>query len=348
MSEQEQMAKETSLEEVPDLAATYLDAIKTEPDQERLDEIKSEIDELESKRSEVANNAGEDSFLIEEIGTKIQKLKDEHEEISESAEEVIQRHENLLQAAADHPGFQVSEHWLNPDVLRALTHALYGTKEEEVVVADQVLREPDDAEGLEWMQEFQIKREIMNIARDQISTDERVAERWEEFEGTSAHRAFRAIAREPGLGPSEIAETQDDTSTSAVRNWTSDLANQEELKMVYTSTQRDYHLSTVGKYYATHYADLSDSEPSDTVDADEAEEIANDSDVESAGEDAESTESTNDSEQLNLGNSDEDTDDQSNGVAPTDQGVTSSEADTTEEKAKAMFENIGEEDTTSK
>ena len=118
--------------------------------------------------------------------------------------------------------------------------------------------------------------------------------------------------------------------------------------MVYSPTQGDYHLSTVGKYYATHYADLSDSEPSDTVDTDEAEETANDSDVESAGEDAESTESTNDSEQLNLGNSDEDTDDQSNGVPPTDQGVTSSEADTTEEKAEAMFENIGEEDTTSK
>ena len=197
------------------------------------------------------------------------------------------------------------------------------------------------------MQEIKIQREIMNISRDRFSADQRVKNRWAEFEDSNAHKAFKAIIREPGMGPSEIAEMQDGTSASTVRNWVSDLSNQEELKTVYTPSQGNYHLSTVGKYYATHYDESSDSSPSDTLGSDE-EEDAESGSVESAEEAAESTEESEDMEQQNLGNSSERPDDQPDGATPTDQGVsvTSSEADTTEEKAEAMFENVAKESDT--
>lgn len=348
MSEQEQTEEDPSLEDVPEIGASYHDANDEEPDQARLNGIETEISELEAERSDVASNAGEDNFVVEKIDAGIQGLKDERQEIQKSAEDVTKRRSALLRAAAESPGFQFTEHWLNPDVLRALTHALYGTEDEELVIADQVLREPEDAEELDQMQKIRIQREIMNIARDRISADQRVKNRWKEFEGSNAHKAFQDITRKPGVGPSEIAETHDDTSASTVRNWTSDLSNQEELKTVHTPSQGDYHLSTVGKYYAAHYDESSDGGPDDTMGSDDEEDTEG-SGAESVEEVAESTEVSEGLEQQNLGNSPERPDDQSGGSTPTDQGVsvTSSEADTTEKKAKAMFENIGKGSDTS-
>lgn len=348
MSEQEKTEESPSLEDVPEIAASYRDTSDEETDQERLNEIETEISELESERADVASNAGEDNFVVEKIDAGIQDLKNKREEIQKSAEDVTKRRSVLLQAAAESPGFQFTEHWLNPDVLRALTHALHGTENEEIVVADQVLREPEDAEELDQMQEIKIQREIMNIARDRISADQRVKNRWKEFEGSNAHKAFQIITREPGVGPSEIAEMQDGTSASTVRNWTSDLSNQDGLKMVHTPSQGNYHPSTVGKYYAAHYDEPLDGEPDDTPSSREVEN-REDSGPELGGDATESTESSGGTEQQSLGNSPEHPDDQPDGPSPTDQGasVTSSETDTTEEKAEAMFENIGKGSDTS-
>jgi hypothetical protein len=343
MSEHESTDEKVSLEEVSELASAYRHASEEEPDQERLDDIEAEINTLQSERSEVAGNAGEDNFLTKEYDSEIQELEDEREEIRQSAEDVTQRRNDLLRAAGESPGFQFDEHWLNPDVIQTLTEALYGKKEDKLVIADHVLREPADVQEMSRSERLQVKREVMNLARDRMSGYPRIKDRWEEFEDSRAYRGFQAISRNPGVGPSEIADMYDDATNSTVRNWTSDLANQEELKMVHTPKQGNYHLSTVGKYYAAHYAEspIDDHESGD--ESGEQEEVE-DTNTEPASESADTTDSSEDWGQQDLGNSDKHSGDQSREPAADNQSATvsSAEVENTEEKKQAMFENIGE------
>lgn len=341
MSEGTQAERTPSIEDVPDIAAKYLDASEEEPEhQERLQAIEAELDELESAREEVAGDMGEEHYLVEEIDSDIQDLKDEREELQKSTEDVARLREDILRAAAEKPGFRLDEHWLNSKPLQALTHALYGNEEERLVIRDHELQTPDDAQELDRMQRIQIKKDVVYIARDQIEQDERVSDHWEQFESSTAHQAFSVIAREPGVGPSEIAEAYDDTSPSTVRNWTSNLSDQEDLKMVYNPKTGSYYPSTVGKYYATHYATLDGNEDSDkSEDGTEIEggEKSVDQSVEAADEEDEE-----DSEQVGLGNSDEAPVDQPKGPTDSKQRATVSEAETTEEKADALFNAVSE------
>lgn len=342
MSEQTLSEDEPTLEAIPELAERYLEASDEEADQERLAEIESEIETLQSERDDVAEDVGEDNFVVEEYNDEIENLENEREEIRESAKNVTRRRDDLLSAAGDSPGFQFDEHWLNSNVLQALNEALHGEQDDKLVVADHVLREATDADELSRSEKLQIKKELMYLAQDRISDVERVEEHWADFEGTRSHRAFMTIVENPGVGPSEIAEMQEDTSNSAVRNWVSKLANQNELKMVHTPKKGEYRLSTVGKYYATHYAES-------TVDTDKSEPESSDSKGDenektaSAPADNDSDETVEDSEQHDLGNSDERPVDQSDNSDSTEQGVnvTSAEVDSTEEKKQAMLENVG-------
>lgn len=337
MSDEAHTEHVSSLNELPDIAARYLEASHEEPEhQERLNEIEAEYDELKSTRDEVAGDVGEDHYLVEDIDADIQDLEDEREELQASTEDIAQLREDILRAAAEDPGFRLDENWLNSKTLRALTHALYGTEEEKLVIADRALRTPDDAQGLDRIQTIQIKREIVHLARDQLSADKRVADRWEDFEDSRAHQAFPIIARDPGVGPSEIAEAYDDKTPSTVRNWTSDLSDQDDLKMMYTPKQGAYHLSSVGKYFAAHYADLDDTDDTD-------EDVGDDSDEESTDEVEEGTDKDeDDTEQTGLGNSAETPEDQPKESTATGQSATLSEAGTTEEKAEALFNDVSE------
>lgn len=340
MSNEAYAEQPPSLEEVPDLAARYLEASDEEPEhQKRLGEIEAELDELASTREEVVDDMGEDHYLVEDIDAEIQELEDEREELQKSTEDVAQLQQVLFRAAAEEPGFQLNEHWLNRNTLRALTHALYGTEEEKLVIADYELCTSDNVQSLDRMQKIRIKRDIVHLARDQFTKDERVADRWKEFEDSPAYQAFSVIARDPGVGPSEIAEAYDDKSNSTVRNWTSDLSDQEGLKMVYTPKQGKYHLSTVGKYYATHYANF-EGDDAEVAEEDVGTEIGE----ESADKAAEPTDENQDenTDQVGLGNSVEAPENQPRGSTDADQSATLSESKTTEEKAEALFNDVSE------
>lgn len=330
-----------SLEEVADIAAQYLEASDEEPEhQDRLEGIEAKLDELESTREEVAEDVGEDHYLVEDIDADIQELKDEHEALQESTEDIAQLRKDILRAAAEEPGFRLNEHWLNSKTLRALTHALYATEEETLIIADQELRTPDDGQGLDRMQKIQIKREIVHLSRDQLASDERVIDCWEDFEDSRAHQAFPVIALDPGVGPSEIAEAQDKTS-STVRNWTSDLSDQENMKMVYTPKQGQYHLSTVGKYYAKHYADLDGANGPKEIE-EEVEVAAESSEAADTATEETDEDEDEDSEQVSLGNTTNTTENQSDGSTNAGQREISSEAEATEENAEALFNDVSE------
>lgn len=344
MSEQEPPEETPSHEEVPQLAAAYRRESHEEPDQERLDEIKTEISALQSQRDEVAGNAGDDNYLVEEYDAEIQELKDERDEIQDSAENLTKRRNDLLEAAGENPGFQLNENWLDLDVIRALTKALFDEEDNELVIADHVLSEPADAKEMSRSERLQVKREVMNLAQDRLSGYPRIEKHWKEFEDSRAHRAFQAISSKPGVGPSEIADMHDDVGNSAVRNWTSELAKQEDLKMVHTPKQGKYRLSTVGKYYAAHYAEPRTDDHEDEAESVDQEAKEGDDRTESGSESADTTDSSEDRGQQDLGNSDKRSGDLSSESTATDQSATvaSAEVDSIEEKKRAMFENIGE------
>jgi len=334
MSKKAEKEQDLSLEDIPEVSVRYLDTSEEESEhQERLNEILSELEELRSEREEAADDFGEDHFLVENIDTEIQDIESERKDVEESTEDIVQLRKDILRGAAETPGFRLDEHWLDSKTIQALTHTLYGQEEETLVIADQELSSPEDAHELDRIQKIQIKREIVHLARDQLEGDERVKKRWTEFKNSRAHPAFQVIAREPGVGPSGIADAYDDKSSSTVRNWTSDLSNQEELKMVYTPKQGNYHLSTVGKYYAEHYADLEKVDETDeSVESDDSDQATES--TEQKGDD--------DSEQTDLGNLDENLEAQPKKERKSAEDSSLSKAETTEEKAEALFNDVSE------
>jgi len=342
MSEQQPSEKNRSVGTAVKLATAYQEATDEEPDQERLNEIENQISALEEKRSEVVENSGKDNFVVKDCDKTIQKLEKEREEIQQLAEDVTQRRNELLKTASESPGFKLDDDWLSPDVIQALTKALYGEEDDKLLIADCILHESTDAEDLDPLEEIQVKQEVMNLAQDRLSNHPRVENFWTDFQGSSAYRAFRAIASEPGIGPSEIADMYDDVTGSTTRNWTSDLSNQDQLKLVERPSRGNYCLSTVGKYYAAHYADPLDVDDNDGSESSNAGEEENNS-VETAAKSDETTDSSEDSEQYKLGNSEEPSGEQSEESTVSDRSgtVKSTEFDNTEEKKQAMFDNIG-------
>ncbi|PSQ54644.1 hypothetical protein BRD22_11730 [Halobacteriales archaeon SW_8_68_21] len=105
--------------------------------------------------------------------------------------------------------------------------------------------------------------------------------------------------------------------------------------MVYTPRHGDYHLSTVGKYFAAHYADLDETGETEVAgDHKEAE-------AESSEVTTQVTGSEDDSEQADLGNLDKAPETKSRGLSNAHQDAFC-EADTTEEKADALFDDVSE------
>lgn len=334
MSEKDQAEQTHSIDDIPDLAVQYLNASQKQPEhQERLKAITAELDDLKSTRKEVVEDVGEEHYLTKDIDTEIQGLQAEHQELEESTEDITELREDILRAAAEDPGFRLNEHWLNSETIQALTKALYGSEEEKLILVDRELRTSDNANELDRLEKIQMKRDIVHLARDQLGRDERVMERWKEFEKSRAYPAFSVIARKPGVGPSEIAEACDKTS-STVRNWTSDLSGQDELKMVYTPKQGNYHLSTVGKFYAAHYADLDGADETEVTEDEEEIKAKN------GGEKTEKADSEESGpEQADLGNLDKGLGEQSKESGNVDQSARS-KAETTDEKAEALFDDV--------
>jgi hypothetical protein len=106
--------------------------------------------------------------------------------------------------------------------------------------------------------------------------------------------------------------------------------------MVYTPKQGNYHLSTVGKYYVAHYANLSS--------IDKEEDIKAGSSEESSGDAVEETDEASDeaSVQMDLGNSSNPPENESEESSETEQSTSISEAENTEEKAEVLFNDVSE------
>lgn len=319
-------------EDLEELAAAYLEALESEPDQERLDEIENEIEELKTNRSQTKDDLGENSYLIDEITQEIESLREERDQIRESAETVDERRESILRAAAENPGFKPNKKWLTPVVTQALTHALCGETSESLIVAEQKLAEPADGEELDRSERIQVMREVAALSQDLLSGNQRVEKVWEELQGTRAYSAFQVIASQPGVGPSEIADVHD-KNASTVRDWTSDLLGQEEFKLVYTPKRGEYCPSTIGEFYSTHYDDTINSEITEQSEPDDQE-----SKNESDAEQEQREESDTDPSQLDLGNGGERRSGES--VPKAEIRRDAAEADTTDEKRDQLFDEV--------
>ena len=314
--------------DIQTLAVKYKQALDNEPDLERLDEIKAEISDLEAKRSDVKEDFGEGHYLVDEINKKIETLHDERNGIKESTEAVEDRREALLQAASDNPGFRPKGDWLEPEVIQAFTHVLYGEQDDSLVVADRELSEPTDAENMGHSKRIQIMHEVASLAQDRLSDNQRVAEVWEEFRESRAHPALQVIASQPGVGPSEIADAHD-KSKSTVRNWTSDLAGQDQFRLVHTPKQGSYHLSTIGKYFTSHYAEPVDEKLTEDETSDKEESKTEEEEIEES-----------EPNQAGLGNGSERRDDTHDPEAEAEIRCDATSAETTDEKKDQLFDEV--------
>lgn len=327
MSEKSHPEDDSSTDaDIQTLAAEYKQALNNEPDQERLSEIQTEINDLEAKRSDVEEDFGENHYLVDEINKEIEKLRGERDKIKESTEAIEDCREALLQAAVADPGFRPNEDWLDPEVIRAFTHALYEEQDDSLIIADKVLREPTDGEDLDRFERIQIIHELAALTQDRISDNQRVIRVWEEFRESRAYPAFQVIASEPGVRPSQIADICNENN-STVRDWTSDLSRQDQFKLVHTPKQGNYHLSTIGRYFDSHYAEPVDEELAEDKASDEEE-------SETKKEEIEEPESG----QASLGNGSECRDDPNSSEAEIRRGAAS--AETTDEKKNQLFDEV--------
>lgn len=323
-------------DDVGKLAASYVKATKQEPDQERISELEAEIEEHVVKRNEVQDSFGDEHYLINEIEESIQSLRSEREEIQQSAQAVDEHRMELLHAAAEDPGFRLTDRWLNLDVLEALTHALYGEHDDILIVAGEGIREPSNIRDMGKLEQIDLQKEVAALAQDRVSEHRSVREAWEGLEDSSSKTAFQAVAERGAMQPKEVAEYAD-TSASTVRNWFANLYDWTNFVPIYRPEKGVYRLSTAGKYYAAHYADLNgeDVEENKAPGEDQEEQGQN-------AEDGEDEVSEQDHEQQDLGNSDERPDNYNEGTAAADQGAAATKRDleSTTEKADKLFDEV--------
>lgn len=196
-------------EGVPDgiveLAEEYMSSFADSEGSESLDE--NDVEEL---REEIEYWGNELESLDEgdELYSIAVEEKDSLEDRVSKYEAERERREQVRSTFLDRAGagFVAKGEWLQPPVIKALTHAIIGETRDEILLDEYRL--PDDE--LDNKSMFALSQNVRAVVTHSHG-DERMAELWESIEGTRQYPIVEVLANTPdAIGPSEIAERMQD------------------------------------------------------------------------------------------------------------------------------------------
>lgn len=239
----------------------YLDALDQDVDKERQRELEETLEELRDRRERYVEQHGEESPIVHRVERTIEDVEEEIGEIEGVAERVEEARTRLLEAART--GFGLNEEWLDTRVLSALTHALYGERDGWLCLDQTRIKEVGDLTGVNDLDRLDMEHTLLLLVEDRLGDTDVVAERWDRLADSKSYEPFLVVARREEAGPEDVVEALDDSEVSRkdAKNWLEKpIYNWDDLVPYYRAGGGAFALSTAGKYFARHYANLAEDE----------------------------------------------------------------------------------------
>jgi hypothetical protein len=317
---------DASTNEVVKSAEGYLVSLDNEVDQGRRDELRQEIEEFEERREELVQDHGEGHNLVKKVEEVLDHRQEEIQELEQTEEQVGAARENLLEKTADE--FELSEQWLQSEVVEAINHALYDQRNSNFMLSGEEIQTIEDVAERDELERIDQAEVVILLAKDRLEQSEKVREQYERLATSKAFPAFEVLAEDGNLDPAEVAEKLDEKKTT-VNNWLKNPINRwDRLIPFYRPKKGEYDLSTTGRYFYKHYYD-GDVE---SVEADSEESMGERRDE----EDTQAQATLNDTAE----SSNQSAEDKADGIETNRSDL--SDVEDTEEKAEAMFSRVSD------
>jgi len=226
-----------------DLCGQYLEALDSEIDAERLDELEEELVELEGERDKFVEDYGEDDVLIERVDDEIDELVSEKEDIEGAVDQVDELETKILETVSS--GFIAEDSYITETTLEALNHISIGTRESELLIEDWVVTPDVELDSnVRTVTDY-----IRKLALAKLGTDDSLQKTWSGIEGGKRLDPFLTVARADNpLSPSEVAERiGDGMERQTAGNRLRDAIHYADYSP-YHRVDGDYTLSTVGEF----------------------------------------------------------------------------------------------------
>lgn len=239
-----------------ELCDRYIEALDSEIDVERLDELEEDIAELEEEREQFVEDYGEDDVLVERVDDEIEELVSEKEEIEGAVDQVDELEAKILERVSS--GFIAEDSYITETTLEALNHIFTGSRESELLIEDWVVTPDGELDSnVRTITDY-----IRKLSLAKLGTDDSLRKTWSGIEGGKRLDPFLTVARaDTPLSPSEVAERiGDGMERQTAGNRLRDAIHHADYSP-YHRVDGDYTLSTVGKFmYRKFYDSKEDKE----------------------------------------------------------------------------------------
>lgn len=240
---------------VGELADEYFSVVDEGPDRETLAEAEEEATELRERHERFADRYGESDPATRELADRLSSAEERVEQLKEQQSLPEELEEELLERAMT---FMLTNEWLQPEVIEALNQALIGERDTSLVIEEIEIAGKEDVNDFDEPIRFDVIDIVRQLALDKLGRLSDIRDCWETLEGTTKEEPFRIVADIGGATPDEVLERveADDVKRETVRGRLKN-ATQKDINP-YLRQDGVYHLSTVGKYIALEYANVTE------------------------------------------------------------------------------------------
>ncbi|PSP83773.1 hypothetical protein BRC96_08135 [Halobacteriales archaeon QS_6_64_34] len=248
--------------DISQMADEYLSSIDDEVDESHKEELRGKIEQGEEKYERLVQEHGKDHRLAKKAEEVLETRRSELNKLEEQEEQLGTAREEFLQEVANE--FELNEHWLQTDIVEAVTHTLVGKKESSYKLFGEEIQGLEDMEGLDEFDRIERVEVVILLAKDGLDQSEKVSEQWERLKDSKSYNAFEAVAEHGTQTPKEVAEKLDE-SKGVVNGWLKNPTNKwDRLIPFYRPKKGEYGLSTTGQYFREHYYEDGDIETDET------------------------------------------------------------------------------------
>jgi hypothetical protein len=192
------------------------------------------------------------------VDQKIGEVENELEELEQSVQQVDELREQFLEAAVE--DFEFNGTWLSPTVLKGLTHALYGKKEDSLVLDQNRIENTDDLIDIDDLTQLDMEHTLLILVEDRLGQTDTIRKHWDRLADSKNHTPFLVVARKGTASPDDVLpELDEEADRKDAKNWLEKpIYNWEQLVPYYRPESGEFALSTAGKHLVRHYAEDSD------------------------------------------------------------------------------------------
>jgi hypothetical protein len=320
---------ENTGDDVREAAQDYLASLNNDVDESRKNELRDDIEDGEERYERLAQEHGEEHKLVKKAKSVLESRREELRELEEVEEQLGTAREDLLQKVADE--FELSERWLQSEAIEAVTHALYGRRDQSYKLFGEEIQNEDVLSDFDDFEQIELAAVVALLAKDALGQTEKVREQYQRLEDSKSFAVFKVLCGNGSMTSQEVAEQLDEDKGTA-NNWLKSPLNfWDRLIPFYRPKKGAYGLSTTGQYFYKHYFDGEiETTEVDTQDEDEVEDETEDDSGETQATLGATAEAPSESEdEKNRAENSEESD--------------ISEIEDTEEKADAMFSKISDQ-----